>query len=138
MYPVKKVTWIMDSHGIFISFLVTDRWQLGPNWRQNPWLFHVIYPGSICSPCRNMTWIYCNFKSWNLLRKWRDFHRISCHFRPNAVKKTWEKPCHIFYRVSMLASELSYVALRVSRMRYWIKFLVSFPKKKRKTNPMMA
>ena len=62
-FPCKK--YCRASHRNSISFLVTNRWQFGPNPLQIPWLFHVIYPCFICLPCRNMTWILEKVKSWN-------------------------------------------------------------------------
>ena len=64
----------MDSHENSMPFPVINRRQFGPKWHNIPWLFHVIYPGFICCPCKNMTWILHKSKSWNfpwhLLRNW--------------------------------------------------------------------
>ena len=49
----------------FHAFSVPNRRQFGRNWQQAPRLFHVMYPGFICFPCWNMTWILEKFKSWN-------------------------------------------------------------------------
>ena len=38
---------------------------VGPNWHLIPWPFHVMYPGFICCPCWDMTWILVKFRSWN-------------------------------------------------------------------------
>ena len=40
--------------------------------------FHVIYPGFICFPCWNMTWILDKFKSWN-------FHGICSENDGNSI-----------------------------------------------------
>ena len=99
-FPVKNMTWIlMEIH-------VTN-WRLfGPNPHQIPWVFHVLYPGFICFPCWNMTWILDKFKSWgfplHLLRKWRVFIGFDLIFDQTAHKKTWKRPCHIFYRVNKI------------------------------------
>ena len=99
--PCKKCDTSSHGNSIHMSFLVTNGLQFGQNPHQIPWQFHVIYIGSICFPCWNMTWILDKFKSWpfpwHLLRKWWDFHRIWCHSRPNCCQKDMTR--HIFYRV---------------------------------------
>ena len=98
MSPVKNVTWIL----IVISRHKST--EFGPDPHQIPWPFHVIYPGFICFPCWNMTWILDKFKSLT-------FHGICSEndgtsigfgviFETNqtAVNRTWEGPCNIFYR----------------------------------------
>ena len=62
-YPCKKCD--RDSHGNSMSFSVPNRQPSGRNWHQILWLFHVVYPGSLCFSCSNMTWILDKFKSWN-------------------------------------------------------------------------
>ena len=49
-------------HGFLRKFYVNSRhnstWcRFGPNRDQILWIFHVIFPCFICSPCWNMTWI---------------------------------------------------------------------------------
>ena len=95
--PCKKCG--LDSHLNFVPFHITNRRQFGwfRNWHQIPWLFHVIHPGFIRFPCKNMTWImdYGQIQvmefPWHLPRKWWDFHRISSHFRPNYHQKDMRK-----------------------------------------------
>ena len=72
-------------------YIDTNRREFGQNWDQIPWPWNVIYPGFICSPCWKMTWILDKGKSWHLLRKWRDFHRIWAHFWPNCRQKDLRK-----------------------------------------------
>ena len=54
---------------ISLSFHTTNRRQFGPNWHQNPWLFHVIYSRFILILCLRLTWNLYKFNLWN-------FHEI--------------------------------------------------------------
>ena len=62
-YPVKNVTWIfMKIPCHFMSQMDDSLVKIHTKFLR---LFHVIYPGMICFPCSNMTWILDKFKSWN-------------------------------------------------------------------------
>ena len=118
-----------DSHGNSISFSVTNPQQFGTKYHQIPWLFHVIYPGFICFPCWNMTWISGNFPG---IFKENDGISIGFDviFDQTAVKKTWENPRHIFYRVvhpklTEWRTSSSWNDMRVSgRARKSLEFLI--------------
>ena len=95
--PVKNV---MELSYVYLC----PNWrQFGRNPHQIPRKLHVIYPDCTCFPSSNMTWILCKFKSWNFYGICQENDGISINFGvtldQTAVKKTWEIPCHIFYRV---------------------------------------
>ena len=96
LYISKNKTWI------FMEISCHRSMQLGPNWHQIPRLLHVIYLDLICFPCGNVTWILDKFKSWNFLGICQENDGVSIGFGlifdQTAVKKTWEKPCHISNR----------------------------------------
>ena len=108
-------------HGFSCEFHVISCHKSTAVWSQLtpfPWPFHVIYPGFIClSICPNTTWISQKFKSWNFHGKNEKLMGflvwIWCHFRPTAVKETWENQCHIFYRDGMIYLSISYLLFRM-------------------------
>ena len=93
-YLFFMLTYDMAFHGNSMSFHVTNKWQFGPNWYQIPWLFHVIYPGLICFPCWNMTWILDKSKPWNFRGIcWENdgiFIGFGLIFDQFPVKKAWK------------------------------------------------
>ena len=93
--PEKNVTRILMEIPCHFSRHNSTWWRFGPNPYQIPWLFHVICPGFIYFPWKNMIWIFGQVQvmefPWHLLRKWWDFHRIWSHFRPNGRQKDTRK-----------------------------------------------
>ena len=82
----------MNSHGIFLSFYAKNWLQFGPNWYQIQLLFHVIYPSLFffhaeTFPCMGFGQVQVMEFPWQLLRIWRDLHRIWSHFDQTAVKR---------------------------------------------------
>ena len=120
-YPVKML------HGFSWKFHVISRhnstwWRFGPNWHQIPWLFPVIHSDFTCCPCWNMTWILDKFKSWYLLRKCWDFHRIWSHFRtkPNCRQKVIRKPVSHFLQGSIERTRIYLEVLDLRLLEYLI------------------
>ena len=102
----------MDSHDDPKSrqFLVTTWLTISPVavWSKSTPNSMTI-PGHLSRfflPFSNMTWILDKFKSWNFHGIYQENDGISIGFglifEETVVKKTWEHPCHIFYRGFMI------------------------------------
>ena len=105
-FPCKKCD--EDSQGNFISFHMSQidgslrlSSKLARNSMTIPCHLSRFYLTSMLEHDMAFGQVQVMEFPWHLLRKWWDFHRIWSHFRtkPNSRQKTWENPCHSFYRV---------------------------------------
>ena len=68
VYPVKNVTGIlMELPCHVMSQIDGSLVQIHTKFHDYSMSFiqNIQYPGFICCPCKNMTWILDKFKSWN-------------------------------------------------------------------------
>ena len=118
--PYEK--WDMNSHGNSMSFYVTSQRHFGQNWHQIPWLFHVSYPGFICLPCAKTWHGFWTSSSHGISMVFaKEMMGFTLYFDQIVVKKTWENPCHIFYRV------INYYTTIWNWVHYLISHMSSFP-----------
>ena len=121
-----------------MSFHVTNRWQFGRNCHKIPWLFHVIYPGFTCFPCKTMIWIlersiHGIFMTFS--KKMMGFPSDLMLFSTKLpLKKIWENPCQIVLREALIlavflltnwsskanVSSSSFPAFRLSNNEIWV------------------